>query len=90
MVRDAQNFIYMAADGGERLENVLGCGVDEAFATLSGRAVLDRSRTRAPQAPLTPMQSGPLRSEKAVSSRANGEADDGTRTHDLLHGKQTL
>jgi hypothetical protein len=22
--------------------------------------------------------------------RAFGEADDGTRTHDLLHGKQTL
>jgi hypothetical protein len=23
-------------------------------------------------------------------SRDEGEADDGTRTHDLLHGKQTL
>lgn len=38
-MRVYQQVLDMAADGNERCENVLGCSIDEAFATLSGRAV---------------------------------------------------
>ena len=38
-MRVYQQVLDMAADRDERCENVLGCSIDEAFATLSGQAV---------------------------------------------------
>ena len=80
----------MAADRDERCENVLGCSIDEAFATLSGQAVSGPKPD--------PASSGFARGGEITASKerksgvlsGNAEAADGIRTHDLLHGKQTL
>jgi hypothetical protein len=80
----------MGDAGVKTLERVVGCTRGEAFALLSGRgvwqAIVNRPRKR------VPTQSGDEARRRRIRlvSGHFAEAADGTRTHDLLHGKQTL
>ncbi len=62
-MRVYQQVLDMGAGAVEALEKVLGCSVDEAFATLSGRTVLGPNKDSGPDTDPASMLSGP--SEKA-------------------------
>ena len=72
-------------------KKLIGCTLDEAFALLSGRGVL---ATNWQPADKSASQPGDVeragRRGNARSCRTFFEAAEGTRTLDLLHGKQTL
>jgi hypothetical protein len=89
-MRVYQQVIDMGQGGIEALETLIGCTLPEAFILLSGRGVLS---TNCPPAEKTPPSLGRRTGSKAWNPLGNGqvvEADEGTRTLDLLHGKQTL
>jgi hypothetical protein len=73
-----------------QLEDLLGCTVDEAFTVLSGREVWTPKRHSAKNARSAALEPGALEGGSPLWERASGQAADGIRTHDLLHGKQTL
>ena len=90
-MRVYQQVLDMGGGAFDRLENIVGCDLDEAFATLSGRAVSGPKPDPAHRMASRGGLGGPVSEEpKAVISRRFAEAADGIRTHDLLHGKQTL
>jgi hypothetical protein len=78
-------------EGGlEKLERLVGCTLDEAFAVLSGRGILATNWQPANKNASQPRAWSELEGTERRSCRAFFEAAEGTRTLDLLHGKQTL
>ena len=89
-MRVYQQVIDMGDGGVQMLETVIGCTLDEAFALLSGRGVLSTNCSPAGRKASHPEPwSGPEGAEPLASGDFS-EAAEGTRTLDLLHGKQTL
>ena len=90
-MRVYQQVIDMREGGVQTLEQAIGCTIAEAFTLLSGRGVL------APNRHPSEKKASQLGSTERAGRRRNGlrhgdfsEAAEGTRTLDLLHGKQTL
>jgi hypothetical protein len=80
----------MGEGGLETLEKLIGCTLEEAFALLSGRGVLATNWQPANKMPPSPVRGASWKARKRRSCRTFFEAAEGTRTLDLLHGKQTL
>jgi hypothetical protein len=79
----------MGEGGLETLEKLIGCTLEEAFALLSGRGVLATNWQPANKMPPSPVRGASWKARKRRSCRWFFEAAEGTRTLDLLHGKQT-
>ena len=89
-MRVYQQVIDMGEGGLQTLEKLIGCTLEEAFALLSGRGVLATNWQPANKMPPSPVRGASWKARKRRNCRTFFEAADGTRTHDLLHGKQTL
>ena len=63
---------------------------DRRLHTLSGRGVLSRNCPPSEKMPPSPMRGADWKAQKPLGSGRCWEAADGTRTHDLLHGKKNL
>jgi hypothetical protein len=72
------------------LEKVIGCTLDEAFTVLSGRGFWVHHCPPARKKASQPETWSGLEGAETGASGDFFEAADGIRTHDLLHGKQTL
>ena len=79
------------ADGGgvQMLETVIGCTLDGAFALLSGRGFCPPIVHRPKKTPPNPRRGEGWKAQKPRASGDFFQAAEGTRTLDLLHGKQT-
>jgi hypothetical protein len=88
-MRVYQQVIDMGEGGLETLEKLIGCTLEEAFALLSGRGVLATNWQPANKMPPSPVRGASWKARKRRSCRWFFEAAEGTRTLDLLHGKQT-
>jgi integrase len=89
-MRVYQQVMDMGGGGPETLERVLGCPQDEACAIWCERPVSGLKRTQSRNPSATVSSGGVLRSGNPLWERVSGEAAEGIRTLDLLHGKQTL
>ena len=89
-MRVYQQVIDMGDGGVQVLEKVIGCTLDEAFALLSGRGVLSTNCPPAEKNASQPTRGVGWKAQKPHVSWDFSEAAEGTRTLDLLHGKQTL
>jgi hypothetical protein len=89
-MRVYQQVIDMGDGGVEMLETAIGCILDEAFALLSGRGVLSTNCPPAQKMPPSSAYGTSWKARKPLASGDLSEAAEGTRTLDLLHGKQTL
>ena len=86
-----QHVLDMTAGAQEIFESVTGASFQEAFAILSERDLQTILRPLTPETPSQP--SAHTDRSNVKSPRICGafvEAAEGTRTLDLLHGKQTL
>jgi hypothetical protein len=90
IMRIYQQVLDMGDAGVETLETVVGCTLTDAFRLLSGRGVCPPIVPRAKKMPPSPTRGASWKARKRLVSRTLLKAADGTRTHDLLHGKQTL
>ena len=89
-MRVYQQVIDMGDGGLEAREKLVGCTLEEAFALLSGRGVLSTNCSPAGKWPPSPSRGVGRKALKPLASGDFSEAAEGTRTLDLLHGKQTL
>jgi hypothetical protein len=89
-MRVCQHVLDMGGSAMEQLEHAFGCSCEDAFAVLTGRDV--RGLIEDPGKKMAAPEGRPadLGDGKPRDSGAFQEAADGIRTHDLLHGKQTL
>ena len=74
----------------EHLEEVLGCTIHEAFMAYSGRESLGTQWAPATEIASQDCSQHDRRNHLRLFRARSKEAADGIRTHDLLHGKQTL
>ena len=81
-----QHVLDMTAGARETFERVTGASFQEAFAVLSEREL----QTTNARIGSDPRADRPLERQKPRACGAFAEAAEGTRTLDLLHGKQTL
>jgi hypothetical protein len=72
-----------------RSEQAIGCTVAEAFTLLSDRGVLAPKRHPSEKKASSSVDRVTWKAQKRLRRGDFSEAADGTRTHDLLHGKQT-
>jgi hypothetical protein len=89
-MRVYQQVIDMGDGGVQVLETVIGCTLDEAFALLPAAGFCPPIVHRPKKTPPSPRRGGGWKAQKPLASRDFSEAAEGTRTLDLLHGKQTL
>ena len=89
-MRVYQQVIDMGDGGLEAREKLVGCTLEEAFALLSGRGVLSTNCSPAGKWPPSPSRGVGRKALKPLAGGDFSEAAEGTRTLDLLHGKQTL
>ena len=74
----------------QMLETVIGCTLDDAFALLAGRGFCPPIVHRPEKAPPSTTCGAGWKARKPLASGDFSEAAEGTRTLDLLPGKQTL
>jgi hypothetical protein len=74
----------------ELLEALMGCTRDEARGIFEAEEVLRTSSERAQKKPPHLASTSSWGARKVLVCRRFNEAAEGTRTLDLLHGKQTL
>jgi Phage integrase family len=89
-MRVYQQVIDMGEGGLQTLEKLTGCTLDEAFALLSARGVWQPIGNRPTKMPPSPVRGASWKARKRRDCWTFFEAAEGTRTLDLLHGKQTL
>ena len=89
-MRVYQQVIDMGEGGLQTLEQAIGCTIAEAFTLLSGRGFWHPIGTRARKRPPSSVYSASWKAQKRLRHGDFSEAAEGTRTLDLLHGKQTL
>ena len=80
----------MGEGGVQTLEQVIGCAIAEAFTLLSGRGVLAPNWHPSEKRPPSSVDGVSWKAQKRLRYGDFLEAAEGTRTLDLLHGKQTL
>jgi hypothetical protein len=83
--------VFDMGDGGlDTLETAIGWTLDEAFSMVSGRGVSSTNRLPAEKAPPSSAYGVSWKARKRLRRGDFPKAAEGTRTLDLLHGKQTL
>jgi Phage integrase family len=88
-MRVYQQVLDMGGVAVETLGKVLGCTLDEALATYSGRGGLGSQWVVSPKAPARRPR-GPSRRCLRLCRARSERAAEGIRTLDLLHGKQNV
>jgi hypothetical protein len=89
-MRVYQQVLDMGGPATGVLERVLGSTVEEAFAAWSGRGVSGLKPDSAENPQKRAGRASAPSAKKLRKCRAFLRAADGIRTHDLLHGKQTV
>jgi hypothetical protein len=79
----------MGEGGVQTLEQAIGCTIADAFTLLSGRGVVAPIGTRARKGPPSSVDRASSKAQKRLRHGDFLKAAEGTRTLDLLHGKQT-